>query len=64
VTGQKFVVVHTDLLPRHPIFSFRDIRCSEGTNYFLSNTEPFAIFYTQTTKWELHVKVIFKYDNA
>jgi hypothetical protein len=40
-----------------PIFPFTDLGCSRGTNYFLTNTKPFAILHTQT-KWELHVTVI------
>lgn len=52
------VVVHSDFLPRHPIFPFRYLGCSKRTNYFLNNTKPFAILYTQTTKLELHVTLI------
>jgi hypothetical protein len=61
--GKKLVVVHSYFLPLRPIFPFRDLGCSKGTNYFLSNTKPFAILYTQTTKWELHVTIIFSYAN-
>lgn len=53
------MVVHSDFLSRHPIFPFRYLGCSKRTNYFLHNTKPFAILYTQTTKWELHVTLIF-----